>query len=762
MEIHSIMRHLFRILVMSAVVVLAGCNTLPQPRDDGALQREAVAGSYDPPPAPQKLEQPASTRDHGASAAQVQPGSGVFVHAQPPAPSRAGGKGEVVFNFEDQPVQAVVKAILGDFLHQSYAISPQVKGSVTFSTAQAVSRQQALPILETLLSWTDNALVKKDGRYVVLPSKEAVAGNLVPSLGAQPPDAGLQARLFTLHYIGAKQMQKLLKPFARDASFLLVDPGSNTLVMAGTPQELANYQRTIRTFDVDWLKGTSVGVYSLQRAQVDDLLPQLEKLFGPKSDTPMAGLLRFLPIKRTNAIVVISQQPAYLDEVHQWIERIDRGGGNQPQLYVYDVKNVQASDLADYLNQIYNGAAPASQTDQGGQVGPGLSAATLGDSASSAGSASSSTINGDNGSGAGSGSGSDTGSSDRSGLLNTRRGARASTAGAAGGSGSAGADSASGIRITAVDSNNQLLVRCRPTQWSDIQSAIKRLDVVPLQVQIETRILEVNLTGQFSFGVQWYLEGLIGGNTANGTRSLGQPGNQQAWALGSGGSAYSTSDTFYYSFINHNLQAAVHAMEVSGNTKVLSAPSLVVMNNQEAKIQVGTQVPVNQTYITAGINSSTSAGIDSLGSVQYKDTGVILDVRPRVNPGGLVYLNLDQVVSKPGTADQFGNFPIDKRELATQIAVQSGQTVLLGGLIQQDEGTTDTGIPWLNHIPVLGRLFGSTSRQRNRTELLVLITPRVITSSNDARTITDEYQQQFESLAPLRKSRAEHAHDRKP
>src|SRR5699024_2217065 len=189
---------------------------------------------------------------------------------------------------------------------------------------------------------------------------------------------------------------------------------------------------------------------------------------------------------------------------------------------------------------------------------------------------------------------------------------------------------------------------------------------------------------------------------------------------------------------------------------VLSEPSLVVMNNQLASIQVGKQVPVNQTYFAPGLGSATgNGGIGTLGSVQYKDTGVILKVRPRVNPGGLVYLNLTQIVSKPGNKDTYGNFPINKRELATQIAVQSGQTVLLGGLIQQDEGNVDTGIPWLNRIPILGRLFGSTDHHRNRTELLVLITPRVITSSSDARDITLDYQRKFESLKPLQKEKTQ-------
>jgi general secretion pathway protein D len=260
-------------------------------------------------------------------------------------------------------------------------------------------------------------------------------------------------------------------------------------------------------------------------------------------------------------------------------------------------------------------------------------------------------------------------------------------------------------------------------------------------VQIETRILEVALTGSFQFGVQWYLEGLVGSTDGKPT----QPGNKQQWALGNGGASYG-GESFFYSFVNNDISVALRAMETSGNTKTLSAPSLVVLNNQKAHIQVGDQIPITQTYINTNANSD-----NTIGQLEYKDTGVILNVRPRVNPGGLVYLNINQVVSSPGQKDTAtGNFPIQQREVATQVAVQSGQTVLLGGLIKQDEGLTDTGIPGLNRIPIFGRLFGSTTRSRNRTELIVLITPRVITNGDEAKTVTDEYQRKFESLRPYR------------
>ncbi len=759
---------ILRTAALALAVALAACASLPPPHDDGALQREAMAGTQNPVPAPLPLNNEGGSRGASTATAEVSHGSGRFIRPGALATPRpaASGNGAVTFNFENQPVQAVVKAILGDLLKQNYTIVPGVQGNISFATSEPVDASQALPILETLLSWTGNALVRRDGGYVVMPQKDAVAGNLVPSLGASAPAGGLQARLFPLHYISATEMQKLIKPFARPDATLLVDPARNLLVMSGTPQELANYQSMVRTFDVDWLRGMSVGVFNLQYANVGELMPKLDAMFGEHGNTPLAGMLRFIPIERTNALVVISTQSDYLQEVGDWIARIDRGGGNEPQLFVYDVRNIKASDLAKYLAQIYaNGAG--SGGDNGGQVGPGLTGVTLG-SAENAGTTSMGSTAGGFGnpvdasrgggqvnSGMGSGGFGATGGGRDSGAAAGRFGSSSAGFGGnpvGGGNGAASeaqySSSDGSVRISSVDGSNQLLVRARPSQWEEIKTAISKLDNVPLQVQIETRILEVNLTGEFQFGVQWYLEGLTGstGSTSNGTFVPGQPYRHRQLGLGQGGNAFG-GEPFFYSFLNSDLQVAVRAMETSGNTKTLSAPSMVVMNNQVASIAVGNQIPINQTSVNTGIGTTTS-----YSQVNYLSTGVILNVQPRINPGGLVYMNISQEVSQADKSVPLvnGNPAISQRKLATQVAVQSGQTVLLGGLIQQAEGNTDTGIPGLNRVPVLGRLFGSTNRSRNRTELIVLITPRVIRGGADAKQITDDYQSKFESLEPLR------------
>src|ERR1700744_2868307 len=381
---------LFRIGTVAMAVWITGCSSLPNAKDDGVLQREAMAGTEKPAPEPVVLNKEITAPD---AAAAVRPqgseGTGQFIHPQglTTPVKAASGDNAVTFNFENQPVPAVVKVILGDLLKQNYTIVPGVQGNISFSTSQPVDSSQAIPILETLLSWTGNALVKQGGGYVVMPSKDAVGGNVAPSLGAVSPQAGLEARLYPLHYISAKAMQKLIKPFARADSILLVDPARNVIVLSGTPEDLANYERTVKTFDVDWLRGMSIGVYSLQRANVTELMPKLDSLFGPKGDTPLAGMLRFIPIERTNSLVVITTQPTYLSEVGGWIEKIDRGGGNEPQLFVYDVRNLKASDLAQYLAQIYASGNGNGGGNNGAKVGPGLTSGSLSGSDNANGSA---------------------------------------------------------------------------------------------------------------------------------------------------------------------------------------------------------------------------------------------------------------------------------------------------------------------------------------------------------------------------------------
>jgi general secretion pathway protein D len=745
-------------LTVCALVLLAGCSTTENKPD--ATNNDILTPDTILKPAPQIDTSGSATGISIASQAlgdqeppkpEIQVGTGKFFTKEA-APKQGGsGEADVVFNFESQPVQAVIKAILGDLLQENYTIASNVGGNVTFSTSKPIRRSEALPVLEMLLASNGISLVRQDGRYMVMPTKDAVVGRLTPSTAPVASARGYELRIFPLQYVSPSEMAKLMKPYAKPEAFINIDPNRSLLVMAGTSAELQNYQQTIETFDVDWLKGMSVGVFTLQHVEVTKLLPDLLKIFGTEGESPLAGMFRFMPIEQTNSLVVITPQPAYLKSAEEWLYRLDRGGAeNATQLYVYNVKNLKAPDLADYLSQIFLGTTGTSHSKTVGSVAPGLRPTTLGSRGGQ-----SSTMSYSN--------------SLRPQSAQEKNTPATNTPTAPGGA-NAQANKDTDIRISAIEENNQLMIQATPIEWGRIEAAIKKLDIIPLQVQIEARILEVSLHGDLNYGVQWYLTGLIG--TASGSAQengrypyayppgtgpsyTGNSHDRHRTSLGATGNVTPTKDGgFFYSFLNKNFEVAISALETSGQAKSLAAPSLLVANNQEAQINVGTQIPIVQTYYN-GFNTvgttGTSSTIGTTGSVQYLNTGVTLDVKPRVNPGGLVYLDIQQEVSNPGPAAAGANPPINQRLIQTQVAVQSGETLLLGGLIQDNQTTNDAGLPLISKVPFLRNLFGNTQNSKQRTELIVLITPRVIRNSDEGRQVTQEYTRQFQSLAPMRK-----------
>lgn len=754
------------LLLSLGIALLAGCApskdaTRPNAANSDVLTAETILKPVPPTTSEEPVSgiaiSPETKANRPAPKPEIEMGTAKFFQNQP-APRSGGGEGQVTFNFENQPIQAVVKAILGDMLQENYTIAPNVGGNVTYSTSKPIRREDAMPVLEMLLSWTGNALVHEGNRYTVLQSKDAIPGKLSPQSGAsQQPGYGL--RIFPLKYISPVEMAKLLKPYAKGDAIVQIDPNRSLLVLAGNPSELDAYQRTINTFDVDWLKGMSIGVYNMQHVDVTKLMPDLDQLFGAKGESPLAGMFRFMPIEETNSMIVITPQPDYLKQAEEWLYRLDRGSAeNAVQLYVYNVKNLKAPDLADYLSQIFLGTSGSShRSTTSGRVGQGLRSTTLG---------------GMGGTGGFGNNSMSYGSSLRP-QSNQEKSAPASSGDnkastAAGGSSKKETD----IRISAIEENNQIMVMAQPFEWEQMQAAIRRLDTPPLQVQIEARILEVTLSDGLQYGVQWWLGNLMsgpnGGRYYNPRTGLPEPDNlypnpyhRTGSTLGGAASRDGSGATgFFYSFLNSKFQVAINALESSGVAKTLSAPSLVVNNNQEASLTVGDQIPITQTYYnglgtvgTTTTNGTTSNSYSGglTGSVQYLSTGVTLSVMPRVNPGGLVYLDIQQEVSTPGAAATTGgNPPIAQRQIQTSVAVQSGQTLLLGGLIKEIKQDSNTSLPLIGKVPVLKNLFGSTKNSTDRTELIVLITPRVINNSDEARQVTEDYIKQFESLAPLR------------
>jgi len=709
----------------------ASATTVDSGQVSGAMASEA-------PPAvpPESSLDPDDPRAEEARRARerfkVEKGTGKFINDE--AASRRDDRaysGDISFNFEAESVQSVVKAILGEIFNENYVIAPGVGGQVTFSTSKAITPEQAMAVLEMLLAWNNATLVFRDGRYTVLPTAQAIPGNLMPRIGPTEDAKGYELRVVPLSFISATEMEKLLQPYARAGGIVKADNSRAMIIIGGTRRDLDLYLQTIEIFDVDWLKGMSVGVYPLERVEAGTVVPELEKIFGEGGPTPLAGLFRFMPIERINAVMVITPQPDYLERAQEWVYKLDRGGSDSgAQLFVYYVKNVKADDLAEKLSEVFTGSTSsksggAKPTGVGG-VAPGLQGVEIK-------------------------SLSDRNSEKES----SRNDSPASTSAPAGGGDGIGIVESDNIRISSIEESNALMIRATPGEYDSILSAIKRLDIVPLQVHIEAKVLQVDLTDKLSFGVNWFFENNSSNPaTAGAYRTLRRNNPaRESWNSFAGGAG---SSGLSWTLLNVEAEAVITALQSNGTVNVVSAPSLVVLNNKEASINAGKQIAI-QTPVFTGFNTGTvdpnnpNTGQGAFpGNVQYLETGVSLNVTPRVNPGGLVYLEIEQEESTPGEqVGQFGAPPIDKRTIKTEIAVQSGETVLLGGLIRETKTKGKSGVPGLVRIPLIGRMFGSSSNDTVRQELLVMITPTVIENADAARDLTNEFKNRFRGLRPL-------------
>jgi len=717
------------VVVLLALLMLAGCATQSE-RQKSSADTIVPAGpraAADDPSDPIMLGETGDEDDEEAafSGTETYSGTGVFLNrdAANRQPLPPDGEGEVTLNFEGQGIQEVVHAILGELLQENFVIAPGVSGEVTFSTARPLSRDQLLPILEMLLRWNGATLVWREDRFHVLPVAEAVRGNLTPRVAGGQLQRGYQVVAVPLEYVSPLQMQTLLDPYAREDTVLSADPGRGLLVLAGTRSEMRNYLQIIETFDVDWLEGMSVGMFQIERVEVADLVAELDEIFGAGEESPLAGMFRIMPLERLNSIMVITPREHYLREIESWIQRLDRSSPEAgARLYVYKVKNLDADVLAGYIGDVFGGSGGGGRStarQDRGSLAPGLETATA--------------------------------SSVNEFQSETGPQARQSRSGGGGGGGSVTLGDDGDVRITAVMETNSLLIQASPSEYDAILNAIERLDEEPLQVLIEAQVLVVNLTDDLQYGVSWFLANSLPGEE-------GFPGAPEGFVESSaannfefgGGSNFlgTIADSVGGDFV----AATINALESISDVRTISAPSLMVRNNADARINVGEQIPIQSQSFIGGVNDTGSR----LGTTQFLNTGVILEVTPRVNPGGLVYLVVSQEISSPGDpGDGNVNPPINTRQISTEVAVQSGQTVVLGGLISETRTESRSGVPFLQRIPGLGALFRSTTDNISRSETLVLITPTVVENTAQLQRASDEFGRKFRGLDPMRQSTSE-------
>lgn len=626
---------------------------------------------------------------------------------------RSSGDG-IALNFERASIREVVKVVLGDLLKLTYTIEPGVEGEVTISSSEPIPQASLIPTLESLLA-TQGAVLYKDGPsgYRVAARANIKGRGFQPSFGKLKP--GYSIQVIPLRYIPAVEMQKILEPLANPDAFVRVDSSRNLLMLAGTSSELANLMSTINTFDVDVLQGMSVGIFRIKNVEANVVAKSMDTLFGEGGSSSMAGMIKIVPLEHMNSLMIISASPDYLKDMQSWINRFDRTSPTAgQQLYVYRVQNGSAENLAEMLNQIFSGKNSSSKKKSPtSSLAPGLEPATVGG-----------TPNAANPNGAVTPEGAIPSGENSTAVAVAVAGKPAVTA-----DGGVVIDASDEARIVADKTNNSLMIMATEATYQQIIEAVKRIDVMPMQVQVEASIMEVSLSDNLQFGLQWYFKNSnLLGQVGQGLVSLGG-------VAGGAGFSYSLSDP------TGALKNIINVLAKQSRVRVLSSPSILVLDNQPAEIRVGNQQPIETKT-----SSSGATGTDTY-TYQYKDTGVSLKVTPQVNSNGLVKMEIQQEVTDLGERDSVNNQPtFMQRSIRSSIVVQSGETIVLGGLIRENKTDSKQGVPILGDMPIVGKLFSTEGETSTRTELLVLITPTAIKDQSALNKTGEEMRERMKRL----------------
>jgi general secretion pathway protein D len=682
---------------LCAVILLtASCATTPKAGDVPDSSPTVAVG--DATVSEMSTASPASSPGSPQSPAdRVVLGTGEFVQsARGPERTVLAGDDGVVLNFEKAELHEFLRVIFDTILKQNYIVDPAVGGTVTLHTTRSITYDAVLPTVEAVLQFNGAAMIYDDGAYRIMPLADAAQSSRSPSVGRYSSSSGVGygIQVVPLQFASATEIEKILTPLVSEGSTLRVDAARNVLILGGPRFRLEELLATVRTFDVDWLKGMSFAMFRLEYADAATMVGELEQIIGADGATPLAGIVRLLPIERLNAVLVIAHRPDHIAQVRTLIEGFDLGleGSGGRRLFVYDLENGKAESIAASLQLIFgsgdaqNAVAPVDTLAATSAFRPATALSrpvpTPGASRQP--------------------QDTDTG-------------------------GGIAADQQSEIKVIADTDNNSILVLASQEDYRSIEAAIRRLDVPPRQVLIEATIAEVSLSDNLNYGVRWFLE-----------KSDWELGFNAPVPTGAGGEGLA----FAFFDQDSSVRAFFDLLSANSTVKFLSTPQVMVLDNQTATIRVGDQIPVT----VRSSQSTTNPDAPIVTEVQFRDTGTLLTVTPRINAGGQVTLEISQEVSLPGSSPAVGgggNVSIAQRTINSSVTVQSGQTVVLGGLILENTTEGRSGIPILQDIPFLGTMFSKTTEDVFRTELLITVKPQVITNSSEMRRATEDLRQQM-------------------
>jgi general secretion pathway protein D len=721
-------REMIKYCLLGAALILSACAS-----SGTSSQPLPATASGEPQPVYQEAN-PASNVSNGRISGQLTTGAALLrpsasYSVQPPlnlpgAPAGGQAQGDISLNFADTDIRTVVDQILGQILKQNYTIDPAVQGTASLTTVAPLARDALLPTLQTLLAQNNAVLIRSNGIYRVMPADQAAN---TPTLTHNDALGG--ATVIPLYYAQAASLAAMLQPYVTNTDKIVAAADQNALIVEGDPGGRQALVDLIKAFDVDQLAGQSYELFPVNGEDAHEFATAFTTALGKSSDPSESGPITVVPLERINAVLVVARTQSLLADaqrVYSVLYQTERQ--TQRSWHVYYLQNGRANDAAYVLQQAFTPddvtAQPTPQAT--GQV------STVFANQSGAGGSTGSGSTGIDTSGS-TGVGGVMGSS----VTSVPAPAAPSTAGA---SALLGPLSASGnasgttntIRIIPDNANNSLLIYATASEDDQISAMLDKIDISPVEVRIDATIAEVDLTGALQYGTQFFFK-------SGGINAILTEGTSAALATNFPGFVLS----------GHNSDAAplaISLLQSVTRVNVLSSPELMVLDGQSASLQVGDLVP----YLSQTSQSTISADAPVVNSIEYRETGVILQVTPHVGTEGLVTLDVAQEVS--GVQSQVTTTGIDsptfsERAVTSRVSIQDGQTIGLAGLISDSDSHGNQGIPYLKNVPLLGDLFGNQNNSRTRTELLVLITPHVVRTQADAVALTADLREALPDAA---------------
>lgn len=677
--------------------------------EGGEFQKEVAVEKREEEIVPQLKESEGEVEEEkvGEEAEEEALEEEVFEEVIPVEPERPEeGREKIALDFEDADIKEVITA-LADIIGINYIVDPKIRGRVNIHTSGEISMEDIFPILETILEVNNVAAVKVGNIYKIIPVKQAKQQPLIPKIGRELEDTPSPDRLLLqivpLRYIPPKEMEKIIKPFLGRGGTTVDYAERNILIIVDTAFNMKKLMSLIDTLDVSVFDTMHVRFYEIENSEAKDLAKELEKIFkamGIETKRKKGGeLVSFIPIERMNIILAVSSMPEIFDKVTEWIGKLDGVREElEEQIFIYFVENAKASDIGDVIKEVYG--ERRSERDRRRTTSRKTKGKT-------------------------------TKTSTR--LSKTKTGLGTTTG---------------EVKIVVDEINNALIIRATPQDYAQILKTVKLLDTIPKQVLIEVLIAEVTLDENTEFGLEWSIASdyaSLGGY--KGLERVGQ--NVGLGGLGLDLAQPIAQTGFTYAFASQGLVAFLRAQARQNKVDILSSPHILVADNTEATIEVGQEVPIVTSEYTPSQLASETATFSR--SIEYRDTGILLTVTPRINEKGLVAMEINQEVSEVSEQRIEGiNSPIIlKRQARTSLVVQDGKTIIIGGLIREKKDSTKEGIPFLYKLPYIGMLFSFTKEVRTKTELLMMITPHVVQTFEEAEFITREFREKLESLKKM-------------